>query len=379
MGAAPEVRLVIKHTFLEFVEEEAPFDKPLRPRAFTDSALANEHTGHRQQPLNGDADRSACSPQELPWHQAPCGAATSSASSALNSDGLRVNRDATEEVKAVLGMAPHGRGEAPSPALASGRGPPGGRNGAARRPPRGERAGAGDNATDMPVLRAAAPALPPRGSPWTTPMHVRPTAPGAGRGGASSSRQAVARARPAQRGSVQAAEAAEPRARPEAEDGARSAAGAPEDQLTTVLFRNLPRSFTRAMFLDLVDSEGFAGSYDFVYTPVDFTSRAGLGYAFIDFALPAVARRFWDRFDGYSKWTEPNDKAGALNWSSPHQGLAAHVERYRNSPVMHATVPDEWKPAVFADGVRVAFPAPTKPIKAPKIRHVLGGGTPSGS
>jgi len=210
-------------------------------------------------------------------------------------------------------------------------------------------------------------------------MHVRPMAPGASRGGASSSGQAVTKARPARRGGAQAAEAAEPHARSEAEDGTQSVAGVPEDQLTTVLFRNLPRSFTRAMFLDLVNSEGFAGSYNFVYTPVDFTSQAGLGYAFINFALPAVARRFWDRFDGYSKWTEPNDKAGALNWSSPHQGLAAHVERYRNSPVMHATVPDEWKPAVFADGVRVAFPAPTKPIKAPKIRHVLGGGTPSGS
>jgi len=31
-------------------------------------------------------------------------------------------------------------------------------------------------------------------------------------------------------------------------------------------------------------------------------------------------------------------------------------------------MPDEWKPALFAQGVRVEFPAPTKKIKAPKVR-----------
>ena len=30
----------------------------------------------------------------------------------------------------------------------------------------------------------------------------------------------------------------------------------------------------------------------------------------------------------------------------------AHVERYKNSPVMHKSVPDEYKPVIFADGVR---------------------------
>ena len=28
-------------------------------------------------------------------------------------------------------------------------------------------------------------------------------------------------------------------------------------------------------------------------------------------------------------------KVCRVTWSGPHQGLAAHVERYRNSPVMH--------------------------------------------
>lgn len=44
------------------------------------------------------------------------------------------------------------------------------------------------------------------------------------------------------------------------------------------------------------------------------------------------------------------------------------MERYQNSPVMHPDVPDEWKPALFVQGVRVDFPAPTKKVKAPKVR-----------
>merc|ERR1719163_748335 len=33
----------------------------------------------------------------------------------------------------------------------------------------------------------------------------------------------------------------------------------------TVMLRNLPNNYTRAMLLKLIDSEGFGGKYDFVY------------------------------------------------------------------------------------------------------------------
>ncbi|CAE7939289.1 unnamed protein product, partial [Symbiodinium sp. KB8] len=54
-----------------------------------------------------------------------------------------------------------------------------------------------------------------------------------------------------------------------------------------------------------------------------------------------------------------------VGWSGPHQGFKAHVERYRNSPVMHRSVPDAYKPIIFQDGVRQNFPRPTRKIKAP--------------
>merc|ERR1719335_475768 len=66
----------------------------------------------------------------------------------------------------------------------------------------------------------------------------------------------------------------------------------PESMRTTVILRNLPNNYTRQMLLDLMDSEGFACKYDFVYIPVDFGSQAGLGYAFINLVTPEVATDF---------------------------------------------------------------------------------------
>lgn len=70
-------------------------------------------------------------------------------------------------------------------------------------------------------------------------------------------------------------------------------------------------------------------------------------------------------FHGYSDWTLPTAKVCEVSWSGPHQGFKAHVERYRNSPVMHKSVPDHYKPVIFKNGVRKTFPKPTKKVKAP--------------
>merc|ERR1712070_104116 len=138
---------------------------------------------------------------------------------------------------------------------------------------------------------------------------------------------------------------------------------------STVMIRNMPNNYTRDMLLELVDSMGFVGLYDFAYLPVDFQSQAGLGYAFINFVSVADAQLCFTRFEGFSDWKVPSEKVCTVTWSSPTQGLEAHIERYRNSPVMHTSLPDEWKPVLLQQGMRVAFPVPTKPIKTPKVRQ----------
>lgn len=150
--------------------------------------------------------------------------------------------------------------------------------------------------------------------------------------------------------------------------GAELDAPAP-DARTTVMLRNLPNNYTRAMVLAMLNDEGFAGRYNFLYLPIDFKSRACLGYAFVNLVDAKSTAAFWATFDGFSKWMLPSRKVCTVSWSGPHQGLEAHVERYRNSPVMHPSVPDEYKPVIFEDGLRVVFPAPTKAPRAPRIRN----------
>ncbi|CAE7315691.1 ML4 [Symbiodinium microadriaticum] len=144
----------------------------------------------------------------------------------------------------------------------------------------------------------------------------------------------------------------------------------PNDQVeckTTVMLRNVPNDYTREMLLELLDSQGFAGRYNFAYLPCDFYRDANLGYAFVNLVDRVAVDDIWAAFDGFASWSLPTTKVCQVRWSSPHQGFEAHVERYRNSPVMHRCVPDEYKPVIFQLGVRQPFPPPTKMVKAPMM------------
>merc|ERR1712050_478681 len=58
---------------------------------------------------------------------------------------------------------------------------------------------------------------------------------------------------------------------------------------TTVILRNIPVEYTRQMFLKMLDNEGFAGKYDFIYMPRDFQRSFSLGYVFVNFVTPEAA------------------------------------------------------------------------------------------
>jgi len=159
-----------------------------------------------------------------------------------------------------------------------------------------------------------------------------------------------------------------------AHDEMRHTISAPADlqadsMRTTVMLRNLPNDFSREMLLELLDKKGFAGSYDFVYYPFDFQRGAGFGYAFLNLVDAAAALRVRQALQGFSSWQLPSRKVLDVCWGNPLQGLAACVERYRNSPVMHEAVPDEFRPAIFSKGTRLPFPPPTKKIRNPRWKR----------
>jgi len=137
---------------------------------------------------------------------------------------------------------------------------------------------------------------------------------------------------------------------------------------TTVMLKGVPDTYTRSELLKLLDNEGFFGRFNFVYVPIDFKKQRNLGYALINLVSPKEAIRLSNRFEGFSNWSSPCDTVCEVAWCNPHQGLQAHVERYRNSPVMHESVPEEWRPLLLSHGVPIPFPEPTTKIKCPKLK-----------
>jgi len=137
---------------------------------------------------------------------------------------------------------------------------------------------------------------------------------------------------------------------------------------TTIMLRNLPNRYSQELLLELLDMQGFARKYDFVYLPMDFRNGVNLGYAFVNLCQHPDALKAIETFQGFENWPFESSKVCEVSWANPYQGLDDHVERYRNSPVMHHSTPEEYKPMVFKNGVRVPFPGPTKVIRPPKLK-----------
>merc|ERR1719384_1199996 len=115
------------------------------------------------------------------------------------------------------------------------------------------------------------------------------------------------------------------------------------------MLRHLPIALRREHLLALLARFGFGGKFDFLYVPLDWNTHEGLGYAFINLVSSTDADRLAEAMDGFSDWFTRSSKACKVT-RSDIQGLAAHVARYRNSPLMHEVVPESYRPMLFAGG-----------------------------
>jgi RNA recognition motif-containing protein len=141
------------------------------------------------------------------------------------------------------------------------------------------------------------------------------------------------------------------------------------EKYTTVMLRNVPNNYTRAMLLDLLDSKSFRRRFDFLYLPIDFARKCGLGYAFVNFVTHEDAKHAMQLLDRFDDWKVPSQKSLQLSWSVPLQGLTANIERYRNNSVMHSDVPEQFKPLLLKDGETICFPSPSRNIHPPHRRR----------
>jgi hypothetical protein len=136
--------------------------------------------------------------------------------------------------------------------------------------------------------------------------------------------------------------------------------------------RNIPNQckYTRNMLLALLDRMGFKGAYALVYLPIDFHTKAAIGYAFVGFHSTKDAMRFRQVFQEFNDWGfGGSSKVCEVCWCGSEHSLDDLVQRYMNSPVMHPLVPDQYRPALFdAQGERQPFPVPTRVPRKPRGR-----------
>jgi hypothetical protein len=132
----------------------------------------------------------------------------------------------------------------------------------------------------------------------------------------------------------------------------------PTECQTTLCIRNLPNNCSKEEVLSVINSMGFAESYDFFYLPFDFkkATPCNMGYAFVNFVSNDKAHEFKRRFEGFCDWPlRRSEKKCKISWGDI-QGYEANVERWRNSTML-ASQPDKYRPSVFEKGVPQEFPA----------------------
>eukprot|EP00927_Polykrikos_kofoidii_P077306 TRINITY_DN74260_c0_g1_i1.p1 TRINITY_DN74260_c0_g1~~TRINITY_DN74260_c0_g1_i1.p1 ORF type:complete len:498 (-),score=68.74 TRINITY_DN74260_c0_g1_i1:33-1526(-) len=140
---------------------------------------------------------------------------------------------------------------------------------------------------------------------------------------------------------------------------------------TNIVLRNIPPGFTRAMLIELLDREGFACCYDLVYLPCDFVNENSLGYAFVILTSEQEAERAIAHFEGFNRWKLPS-KVCKAEWGREGADLRWHIQRYRDSTLMHHSVQEHLQPALFRNGVRVPFPQASGPIDPPRTANRWG-------
>jgi len=369
MGKTPETRLITKNTFLEIVSvvDETCLDTEKRRRSFTDGAITcqerkNSEKQIESQPILHPAHhRRSQEPEPLQERCLAAGDLCQQQASPTHARLAQENARLAQENAQLQAIAENTKSVAAVPAASF-----------------PQASGAEQNAAMMASMMAMAKAYPQRYFVQWQPMMIMPDQSCAKALEAPAMPERSQRMQPAQAGALPMPTRGLlnklPIGAPQGNlNHAHHVAGnAPAtDEFTTIMLRNLPNLYTRDMLVDLLNNEGFAGKYTFVYLPIDFKTHAGLGYAFVDLISPYETDRMRQHFEGFSSWALRSEKVCSVSWSHPEQqGFAAHVDRYRNSPVMHNSVPESWKPALFSQGVHLTFPAPTKKLRNPHIRNL---------
>ena len=101
-----------------------------------------------------------------------------------------------------------------------------------------------------------------------------------------------------------------------------------EDRRTTIMIKNIPNKFNRAILLSTIDIN-FKGTYDLFILPTDGNRNKNFGYSFINFTSSYFIPYFYFMFNN-KKWSSTNSKKICEITYSKVQGRDNLISYYAN-------------------------------------------------
>jgi RNA recognition motif-containing protein len=118
---------------------------------------------------------------------------------------------------------------------------------------------------------------------------------------------------------------------------------------TTIMVRNLPNRYKQRDFVEELTLLGLpAGTWDFLYVPVDTHTNSSVGYAFVNFVSTEIAQHAMQVFDQYRwrRFRKQTSKPAAVN-KAHIQGLANNLDHFSRTAIKDAKV-KQHRPLVLA-------------------------------
>jgi RNA recognition motif-containing protein len=133
------------------------------------------------------------------------------------------------------------------------------------------------------------------------------------------------------------------------------------DTRTTIMIRNIPKTFSQTFFLSILEAKFPSGTFDFVYLPMDLMNGVNVGYAFVNFQDSQTIIPFFNFFNNKTWRTilQTLDISGARAFEpdisnrsckvtyARIQGLEQLNEHFRSSSIMNQ--PDSIRPYFHTD------------------------------
>lgn len=106
----------------------------------------------------------------------------------------------------------------------------------------------------------------------------------------------------------------------------------PEEEITTLMVRGIPCSFSQENMMKIIDIAGLKGQYNFFYLPRAGNNGSNLGYAFINFVDHVSAEKFTVTFNGCPLDPSRSTKICTIS-AGDIQGLANLRKHFRRTAV----------------------------------------------